>query len=309
MGVEHHTYGVLCCGFVTRRHFIVYFCAAAALMSYVQLGVFIYDFYAIGGIEVAANLEAASCQGLQCQEVWSCHGFKDATEHLREPFLQAVGALSFSLGFFGALNGDRWQLQVAYMGMLTIGVCATIMVVFDYSFTQMCGLYPTSAVDGLLLRRVPPSPLRGGMQQQLRATAKYPVDLVDRITNGFNTILWHSFYMGMWGLFNLYASHQAKLLAQLVEQGPLGLGVNFGLHQWDEVINHDILRQHRMRLHKSQFVDDAQQPLPLIGVKADSYGAARGFPYKAAEGAYMPHYQEPVYGGPLQRGGGSMLVL
>lgn len=279
MGVEHHAYGTVLGGLLTRRVFILYFCGIAAIVSCVQLSSFVYSYYADGGLEASSKLEAAACTGtMQCYEVWSCHGWKDATEHLREPFLQALSLLASLSGFLGAWHGDRFQLLTAGAGMLLLGVVCVVVAAFDNFYTEVCGAYPTSVVDAMLSRRMPPSPLPGGIQEQLRAQVVYPVGQVDALTQNFKVLTWYTAYLGTWGVFNLYAGYQARLLSNLVDKGPLGLGVNYGMHQWDEFINHDALRRHCQKLEGSDFLEDANEPLPYMGKTTADYGAARRAP-------------------------------
>lgn len=305
MGVDEHVYGTVICGLLSRRRFILYFCAFAVLASAVELVSFAYGFFADGGIRHAANLEAAACVGSQCYEVWSCHGLKDATEHLREPFLQGLSLVSALFGFCGAYYGDRFQLHFGGLGMLLLGVFCSAVGIFDKVYTETCLAYPTDVVDAMLLRRVPPSPLAGGLQEKLRATVVYPVADVDAVTEGSSILAWYLAYLGFWAAVNMYAGYQARLLSELVEGGPLGLGVHFGMHQWDEFINHDELRKHCQGLKHSDFLEDAHQPLSYASV---GYGAARFHPHEADELGRRPAAYAPLaQGQPLSRGG--MIVL
>jgi len=250
------------------------FCAAALVVTLAQLLGALSSYLAIGGASAVAS--STSCVGTSCYEVFTCEGLKESTQHLREPFLELFGAVAFVLGVLGAMYGVEWQLRRAGQFMTILGVLYLGMAVFDGVYTGKCGAYATNIVWSTLVAPfgLPPSPLGGGTQEMLRAMDTWPQEKVATMTNNFSVLAWYLAIAVPWSLALLYAGGEARFLSQLVERGPLGLGVNYGLGQWDEVVNHDAIRIYKERLRRSPFIDDAQLPLPFA-VDTDE---PRGFP-------------------------------
>merc|ERR1719375_3117947 len=67
-----------------------------------------------------------------------------------------------------------------------------------------------------------------------------------------------------------YSTYEIMLLAHLLERGPLGLGVHYGLGQFDEIINHAELQ--KMKMPKSKFVDDCKSPPRYDDAEAPLFG-------------------------------------
>jgi len=281
MGVEEHSYGSNFLG-IPRRSFVSSFCAVGfLLMSFQLIGAVVVQFL------YPPETTTPNCVGTMCYEVFSCYGFRDSTEHIRQPIAQLFGAGCFLLGFLGSYCGSQWQLDYGGKGIQLLGATYIAMGIFDILYTKSCDAYSMNIIYTVLtpFGGVPPSPLGLGTQDNLKALTSFPVWRVAEITHGFNVLPWYSGVIGLWSIVLLYVGSEAKFLSQLVERGPLGLGVNYGLNQWDEVLNHDAIRVQKEKLRSSPFIDDAQLPLPF-SVPAE---VSRGYPVAAGNYDYADY--------------------
>lgn len=289
---ERHSYGTSC-GCVSRRVFIFVFCCVMAVICAIQLARWATRWHVFDAL-VGAPWQPVHyhCTGTQCYEVFSCFGMKEATQHLREPLSSSIGVLLFPVGAHAAHHGFRRPLQVLGVYLALAAAVHAGIVVADLVYYDACDAYPANLVLQTLVNEVlPPSPLSPAARQQIRQMGSFPAGAVDRITGGFPALAWYVVWAGLWVLVLAYAAREARLLGDLVERGPLGLGVHYGLDQWDQVVSHDAIRRHKEREMRSQFIDDARLPLgghlpdetPALGHKA---GGRRG--YGAADGGEGP---------------------
>jgi hypothetical protein len=312
MGVEKHSYGTSCGGTVSRRHFVMAACGFASAISALHLLGFLnghigfsagpmgYGVLPAGAVSPAAAAQA--CTGAECYEIWSCYGWKDATLHWREPFGQLLSALFFGLGFFGAATGNDRQLQTAGDWLLILGACYVGMGLVDAAYVEVCGAYSSNLVHQTLAPRAAGplamslSPLGPGIREKLLSMAVYPVELVDGLTGGLHALRWHLLWTSAWSIFVIYTALETRILARFCGHGALGLGVNYGLDQWDEAFDHNAIRIHQARLQKSKFVSDATLPFPFAAEDdsprrgfAASMGALVGGSRYGSAGRAVPH--------------------
>lgn len=295
MGVEVHSYGNVLCGLLSRRSYVQLACFIAFGISLLQLvGWCIAMFLAPD--ETGSRVR--NCVGTECYEVWTCRGMRATTEHMREPLLWVIGVAVFFWCFLGARYGSHSQLKAGGKGLLCMAIVYAVSCIFDFTYYELCGAYSTNIVKGTLTSdsRLPPSPLMGGNVITLRGMEEYPAAEVDALTGGYNVLLWYGGIATGWTVFLFYTAYHARFLSELVERGPLGLGVNYGLGQWDEIINHDAVRIFKDKSRRSAFIDDAQLPLSLAGGREDTigyrvtmenYGAAEAA--RLAEQKGVPH--------------------
>mmetsp|Transcript_9392 Transcript_9392/g.24299 ORF Transcript_9392/g.24299 Transcript_9392/m.24299 type:complete len:300 (+) Transcript_9392:96-995(+) len=259
-----HAYGASF-GCLSRRRFILslaclilVFCVMQ-IFRWVMKWHFVWD--SLLGLPVPPQ-HTAGCTGTQCYEVFTCFGMKDTTYHLREPLVSLAGAVFAPVGIIGAMHGyhphlTTFALFVAASAALHVGV-----IVADYAYYSTCNAYPGNMLFQTVL--TPPIgalvPMSAATVSQLWATPSFTVPTVDAIVGGFNVLAWYFAFAGAYALFLVYAAREANCLAFFAERGPLGLGVHYGLAQWDEVINHDAVRRHKGRDMRSQFIDDAKLP-------------------------------------------------
>jgi len=233
---------------------------------------------------------ARACSGIECYEVFSCKGFAWTTAHIREPLTIITGALVFPMGIFACLHGYRSELRVLgwYFVMLTM-VFITCFIA-DIVYYENCNAYPGSVISQVLLWPFP-FPLRRAQQDELKAMTYYPKEAVDSITKGFATMAAYYCLEIVICAFLIYVSREAHVLGMLFERGPLGMGVNYGLGQFDEVLNHEEIQ--RRKLPKSQFVADGNLPWPTIMTDPEAplayyvgqnYGAFEGKANKLSSG-------------------------
>jgi hypothetical protein len=286
MGEERHAFGTsLFC--VSRRLFVLFFCVVMAVLCYVHIFGWIFDawpwFYLLRtGTEKTDKV--LGCVGPQCYEVFSCYGMKDASQNMREPLTTLAGALFFPLGAIGAHLGIRNYLQI--LGLYVAGsACLHIgLIIWDAVFLSSCNMYSTNMVMQVLLQsyRLPPSMISLAARQQLLALQSdpYQIQLVDSITGGFKTTAWYFSAASVWAVILAYVAYQVHALKDIMERGPLGLGVHYGLGQWDELLDHDSIRRHQEKKMASKFIDDARLPFEQdVEKRASGYLAQPGGPF------------------------------
>merc|ERR1719343_1709284 len=88
---------------------------------------------------------------------------------------------------------------------------------------------------------------------------------------------WYLALACAWILFLTYVAREAFLLVELLEVGPLGLGVHYGLNRWDEYLDHDAIKRRLSMNLASKFIDDARLP-PQAVPKDLVPGHAMGWP-------------------------------
>lgn len=215
------------------------------------------------------------CTGIDCFEVFSCHGMRDATQHIRQPIMFATGFIFFPIGAYAAHMGLREPLQIFAVYVTISAVVHAGLVIFDAMYFKQCDMYTTNMIRSTLVNRLlPPSPLLPAARHELRSMTSFPIAEVDKLTDNFPGFAWYLTFAISGTLVIAYAAREARLLVDLFERGPLGLGVHYGLGQWDELINHDAIRMQKSKNARSQFVDDAKLPLqaPIPDGERTSWG-------------------------------------
>eukprot|EP00434_Breviolum_minutum_P023320 symbB.v1.2.020571.t1/scaffold1736.1/size104137/3 len=124
--------------------------------------------------------------------------------------------------------------------------------------------YDANMMSMVLSPLLPPSPLRVGVQEKLRALPLFPVETVDFDTNNFNITAWYLTLSILWTAFLLYVTLEALALSSLMQYGLLGLGVHYGLDQWDEELNRTAIRRKVQSGIRSKFMDDGFQPTQML---------------------------------------------
>jgi len=208
-----------------------------------------------------AAREPEDCTGTECLEVFSCYGMRETTFHLREPFITVAGAIALPLGVFGAHQGSTWHLQWAILYLAINAMLRFSIIVADSAYFGVCGAYSYNVVDQILLQTK--GLVYRGVQERLAQLSNFPVDRIDAITGGFHTLAFYVAFACAWLLFVAYLTREAYKLGQLLETGPLGLGVHYGLDQWDEEFRYnDVAQARRLKasLMESNFVNDATIP-------------------------------------------------
>mmetsp|Transcript_81876 Transcript_81876/g.175427 ORF Transcript_81876/g.175427 Transcript_81876/m.175427 type:complete len:363 (-) Transcript_81876:89-1177(-) len=282
---ESHAYGTSC-GCLSRRMFVLGFSIFLAAVCYLQIGRWLLEsriFDLLFGFSRQRE-HVRSCTGTECYDVFTCRGLKDTTYHLQKAVTMVFGAFFCPVGAFGVLYGCRQRIRwlAAYIAIsASFHLC---FLISDFVFLTSCDLYPSNMV---LLALAPagilPSPLLPASQTELQGMSSYPAQQVDKIAGAFDVELWYLVGAGSWTLVLIYAACQALLLGEIAERGPLGLGVHYGLGQWDEVLNHDAVLRQKAREMRSQFIEDAklvndldpdiEDPLGWAVLPSSSYGA------------------------------------
>mmetsp|Transcript_35619 Transcript_35619/g.113860 ORF Transcript_35619/g.113860 Transcript_35619/m.113860 type:complete len:288 (+) Transcript_35619:130-993(+) len=264
MGGEIHAYGTSL-GCISRRLFVLWVSTVMAALCYVQLFKWamrshLWDSIIGNAWEVGPE---SSCTGMQCYEMLTCFGLKDATRHTREPLATLAGAVLLPLGVAGAHQCYRWHLRVLGLFLAASAALHAGLMFCDAAYVHACGTYPSNMIHQTMVNWMPPSPVTLAAQGGLLKMSSYSFKDVADITDGFNVLLWYCSVAGTLTAFLTYAALETNLLATLAERGPLGLGMHYGLGQWDEYLNHDAVRRHKDKGMRSTFIDDAK--LPSIG--------------------------------------------
>mmetsp|Transcript_91064 Transcript_91064/g.237230 ORF Transcript_91064/g.237230 Transcript_91064/m.237230 type:complete len:297 (-) Transcript_91064:66-956(-) len=282
---ERHAYGTSC-GCVSRRIFVLVSCLVLAVLCYLQLGRWFLELHLLSPATEDAN-QRLHCTGTECLEVWSCYGMRETTYHLREPFVTAVGAVTLPLGVYGALQGSQWHLQAATLYLILDAALRFGIIVADVVYVETCGSYPFNVVDQILLETK--GLVYKAIQEKLSVMSSFGVDNVDAATAGFYTMAFYLAYAGLWLLVVGYLASQAQLLGRLLETGPLGLGVHYGINQWDEEFHYAEYKRARAlkeSARESRFIRDATLPDPELKPLDPSPGfAVSGHRHGAGYGA------------------------
>lgn len=233
----------------------------------------------IVGSSIEVEQKVPSCVGEECFQVFSCKGLKDATAHVMEPLFTVSGLIFFPMGFHAAHHGDDLQMKRFALFLLGMTVLRIAVIGCDMLFLHNCQMYDSNMMSSVLSTLLPPSPLRVGVQEKLRSLSTFPVQVVDAMTSGFNLSAWYLVLTGLWAAFFLYVTIEAIALSSLMQYGLLGLGVHYGLDQWDEELNRTAIRRKVQSGIRSKFMDDAQLPLSQgshVG-QLSAYGTVHGY--------------------------------
>lgn len=270
---EAHAYGYSL-GCVSRRLFVLGVCIVMAILCYGQLFRWAERSHLLASL-IGDGKEAgpSACTGMQCYEIFTCYGMKDATAHVREPLVTVAGAFFLPFGISGAHHFHRGSLKLAALFFAASAMLHMGTLLADVAYLKACGQYPSNVINQVMINWMPPSPVTNAAQATLRSMAVYGLEDVARVTDGFNVERWYCALAGSLTLFLAYVATQASWLAELADRGPLGLGVHYGLGQWDEYIDREAVRRDIQKSKRSKFLEDAI--LPPAGSMM-SYGAMGG---------------------------------
>lgn len=230
------------------------FCAIGAILCWAQIAAWILHSAVITQVTGNEVLPPKACAGLECYEVFSCKGFAWVTDHIRTPLGPIFGAIFFPLGFNACLHSFRMELRVVSLFLMLATFVFVGCFIGDIFYYETCNAYPGAAIEQTLLWPIP-FPLRAGQQDQIAKLEFFPKETVDKITDGFQTMSWYCLFELVVCVLLMYTAREARMLGLLFERGPLGLGVHYGLAQFDEVINHEQIKKRFDT--KSQFIADA----------------------------------------------------
>jgi len=231
------------------------------------------------------DLHPHGCVGSHCFEVWSCQGMQEVTLRIREPLVSLSGAVLLTVGVFGVLRARAEQLNYLCMYLAASAGLHFVLMVADGIYISACGAYPQNMVEQVLLSswRLPPSLISAVAREKLAKLTYFSVGDVDAATGGFNAAAW---YYGVCVITTAalgYAALEAAALAPTIERGPLGLGVHFGLNQWEQTEDKDALRRRRWRNKHSSFIEDTVEPVRWHG--ENGFAVAKEWPHLADHGA------------------------
>eukprot|EP00930_Biecheleria_cincta_P007634 TRINITY_DN108873_c0_g1_i1.p1 TRINITY_DN108873_c0_g1~~TRINITY_DN108873_c0_g1_i1.p1 ORF type:complete len:345 (-),score=77.13 TRINITY_DN108873_c0_g1_i1:49-1083(-) len=288
MGAEKHAYGtsLFCIG---RRQFMMGFSTLMMVMCWVR----IIQWLVKTGFSLSSSeldLSQRSCIGEDCYQVFSCYGMKDTTYHVVEPLLTLAGVLFYPLGLNAAANAHDLDMKRFGLFLLAVSAIHIATLIGDVVYFNSCDAYSTRMIELALGEQLlPPTILRPSAQTTLKKWNVFPTQATDDVTQRPHLAEMCFAFYGVWAAFLFYAAIEAMQLSHLLEHGLLGLGVHFGLDQWDEVLNRDAIQHKIVREMRSKFVDDAQLPLvnDLHVEKMGGYGSAAEHPWRG-----VPQAQE-----------------
>lgn len=277
---ETHAYGASW-GCVSRRHYILAVAWVTFALCALQLFEWVYELSLWNkflGLPTPA-VHTHGCTGTECYEVFTCFGMKDATNHLREPLVTLAGLVLAPFGIVGGIHGTSYHLQIFALFLAATATLHLGIVIADGIFFESCKAYSGNMLSQTVLTWPIGAlvPISHVTVEQLRTTPFFTVPKVDSIAGGFNLLVWYFLFAGGYSLFLVYTAREARLLCYLAERGTLGLGVHYGLSQWDEVINHDAIRRQKAREVHSQFIEDATLPSASEEDATFLKGAAAGY--------------------------------
>jgi len=294
---ERHAYGTSF-GCVSRRIFILLFCLVMSFVCVARIGSWVLHWAFHEKMVGRDSLPEQACYGMECYEVFTCRGFAWTTQHVREPLATLFGVIAFPIGFNGALHGYRDYLKVFATFATILAAVYLGCLVGDIIYYESCNAYPANVIYEALLWPIA-FPIRAAAQDMLKTMAWFPAQEVNTLTGNFAIWTFYIIWMCLQCAFFTYAAWEARMLGMLVERGPLGLGVHYGLGQWDEIINHEAFKKRREP--KSKFVEDGKLPLTQFSDPEEPFGGYLvGHNYGAfhqAEGQTGPskdieHWQE-----------------
>lgn len=289
MTAQNHAYGtsLLC---ISRRYVLIGFCGLMTVACITRSLAWIVrtGLGSSGGSSASLPGAQHACLGSECFEVFSCYGMKDTTYHIMEPLMTLSGLYFYPMGLQAALQTQDLVMKRFALFLTAVAVIHVSLLIFDYTYLRTCNAYDTSIMSMVLAEEfLPPSLLRPGDQEILKTWSSFPVEAVDKQTANFNITAWYFFFAGAWALLIAYVAFEAFQLSHLMEHGLLGLGVHFGLDQWDEVLNESALRRQLFKEQRSKFIDDAN--VPFVDAQASDpyfgYGYAAGTGYGALASA------------------------
>lgn len=258
MGVEQHAYGTVLC--LTRRRFVQASCLVIALVYFAHLSSAFLRLV----FQSASDVDK-SCTGTECYDVWTCRGMRDSTQHMRSPMLLLLGFAAALIGAYGGTHGLTWNCNTGGRGLILLGAACFVLILLDILYTHSCSAYPTNVIQSTFMGPFNQYLVGVPASRDLRDMSDYPIESVSKATGGFYILVWYVLMACAWGGFVLFVGLETRFLGSLVERGPLGLGVSYGLNQWDQIIDHEVVGIINRKMQPSQFIDDAQLPPPING--------------------------------------------
>mmetsp|Transcript_129591 Transcript_129591/g.375336 ORF Transcript_129591/g.375336 Transcript_129591/m.375336 type:complete len:366 (-) Transcript_129591:2-1099(-) len=287
--VESHAYG-WSFGCISRRLFVLTASSVMFALCFIQLVRWILSWRlwdAIMGNSWKVE-SPADCIGTQCYEVMSCFGMKEASLHVREPLVTLAGLVILPTAISGAHHCSHRDLRFVSIFFIATAALHAAVVAADAVYFNVCGQYPANMIHHTLLSWMPPSPLSAAAKAKLQSMSTYSVQDVAAATNDFQVLNWYYAVAGLLAVFLIYLAREVMLLGDLAERGPLGLGMHFGLNQWDEILDHDAFARYKLKGTRSAFLNDAQLSKPGSDLESAGFGyaAAGGGDYGTV--AFLP---------------------
>mmetsp|Transcript_115817 Transcript_115817/g.216791 ORF Transcript_115817/g.216791 Transcript_115817/m.216791 type:complete len:493 (+) Transcript_115817:71-1549(+) len=288
---DAHAYGYAL-GCISRRRFVYYFAIFMTVIKVATLAKWLMSWVLFNRILGVPSPQIVGCKGYDCYKVFTCQGMAEATQHIREPLFTLTGVIAYPIGVVGAHHGYRGQLQVLAFYLVLIALGHFGITIADIFFLKSCNAYPLNMVnEALLLPIAFPPGIREGAQDQIRAMsaspAYFPTEEIAKITetnifpDGFPVLAWYIVVALFLVTFFGYAAFQAVECGVLAERGPIGLGMHYGLGQFNEFIDFNVIR--RKKEKPSKFLTDAMLPTmadpeqPLgYHIGQGNYGAFHG---------------------------------
>lgn len=287
MSGDKNAFGTSCLC-IPRRIYIVIFCFVMGAMCWLQILRWLWGSNLIDNLLGEPPKPVLGCSGPECWNMFTCDAMKAATLHIREPVTSLFGAIFYPIGFMGASRSWGGYIELFWYYIVASAVLHLCLIPCDYSYIQRCNAYPVNVIEHSLLQHLPPSPLSQDTQVAIRQTTDLSIQNIQQLTNGFHIQAWYFAIFGGWAFLLSYTAIQVWLLLFWTQEGPIGMGVNYGVDQWDEVLDIDALRRQKNRESRSRFLDDARQP-----ILSPEWGSSYGYSAKKSYGTTDEEKDEP----------------
>lgn len=289
-----HTYGTsLFC--ISRRLFVMAFCLVMTVLSIFAAFQWLRNSAAVNILLGTRYVPGNGCSGMACYEVFSCYGMGAATLHLREPFSTIGGLIFYPVGLWACHHGYRAALQAFALFVLFMAVWHLGILVADIIYQETCGRYPANEVLAMVLN--PLVAIFPAAKVQLLQMDMYTVKAVDTLTEFKHLTVWYLVLGFIKVLVLFYAAYESVGLGLLMERGPLGLGLHYGII-WDESLSEEAIARRRDK--KSKFLSDAEvheaknvEGSPGFAVHPH-YGAMEHHPYRHKDFKVLHHVHQRV---------------
>jgi len=175
------------------------------------------------------------CYGKECYEVFTCKGLSETTFHFREPLDTIFAFVGGAAGLLGSFYGRRglvaWFSWYCFWATLVQACC----LAGDVGLWSLCGgdSFPTNVVQQGLLTLPVPLVAHGSARSEISRMLTYPTQDVYKIAK---VDVWKWYFFVALGklLVFAYLTWETSFYARVMDRGLTGMGVHYGLGQWDE---------------------------------------------------------------------------
>jgi len=177
---------------------------------------------------------------------------------VREPLSTLLALVVFPFGWHACHHGYRATLALVSYFTWAYAFLHLGIFVWNLAYIFTCSAYPTDVIKCVLVSLF--SGLSTDVTTILNSLQYYPFVEVALITSGYNVLAWYVLKFAIWIAFLFFVAREMRMLAALMERGPIGLGNHFEI-AWDEGLNFDAIYRDLGKKKQSRFLEDAESPL------------------------------------------------